>query len=176
MKNKDYREIQISSSQLGFVFVGIIILGIVIFLLGVSVGKKHVEIKTSSQVSKGEVEQIKSQTPAKVKEQKDSIKKELASHEKATDKERTTSESETKEEFFIQVGAFSNKENAMSLAKEYEKQGYSSLILEPFPSDNSPKFRVRLEGFQTEKQAEAVVNELMRKEKKKREAYLVISR
>jgi cell division septation protein DedD len=41
MKNREFREIQVSSTQLAVIFLGILVIGVVIFLLGVSVGKKH---------------------------------------------------------------------------------------------------------------------------------------
>ena len=41
MKNKDFREIQVSSSLLVVIFLGVLALGVFIFLLGVSVGKKQ---------------------------------------------------------------------------------------------------------------------------------------
>jgi len=40
-KNKEFRELQFSSTQLVFVFLAILVLGVFIFLLGVSVGKKQ---------------------------------------------------------------------------------------------------------------------------------------
>jgi cell division septation protein DedD len=49
MKNREFRELQVSSTQLAIIFFGILIIGVVIFLLGVSVGKKHAQasLKTS---------------------------------------------------------------------------------------------------------------------------------
>jgi cell division septation protein DedD len=44
MKDKDFRELQVSSSQLVVIFLAILILGLIVFLLGVSVGKKQTEI------------------------------------------------------------------------------------------------------------------------------------
>jgi len=40
-KDKPFRELQFSSAQLIFVFLGILVLGVFIFLLGISVGKKQ---------------------------------------------------------------------------------------------------------------------------------------
>lgn len=50
MTTKDYREIQVSSSVLIFVFIGVLVLGVFVFLLGVSVGKKQAAIAAPSQV------------------------------------------------------------------------------------------------------------------------------
>jgi cell division septation protein DedD len=54
MKNREFRELQVSSTQLAIIFFGILIVGVVIFLLGVSVGKKHaqVSLKTSLAAQK----------------------------------------------------------------------------------------------------------------------------
>jgi len=60
MKNREFREIQVSSTQLAVIFLGILIIGVVIFLLGVSVGKKHAQVAESANViAKKEPEQIK---------------------------------------------------------------------------------------------------------------------
>ncbi len=44
MKTKDFREIQVSSSLLAVIFLCVLALGVFIFLLGVSVGKKQVQL------------------------------------------------------------------------------------------------------------------------------------
>lgn len=61
MKNKDFREIQVSSSLLVVIFLGVLALGVFIFLLGVSVGKKEVSAGTPSQI-------VTQQIPEPVKE------------------------------------------------------------------------------------------------------------
>jgi cell division septation protein DedD len=60
MKNREFREIQVSSTQLAVIFLGILIIGVVIFLLGVSVGKKHAQVAENANViASKEPEQIK---------------------------------------------------------------------------------------------------------------------
>jgi cell division protein FtsN len=44
MRNKEFREVQVSSSGLVFIFLAILVLGVFIFLLGVNVGKKQVQM------------------------------------------------------------------------------------------------------------------------------------
>ncbi len=61
MANKDFREIQVSSSLLVVIFLGVLALGVFIFLLGVSVGKKEVGAGTPSQI-------VTQQIPEPVKE------------------------------------------------------------------------------------------------------------
>src|SRR4030042_4457436 len=60
MKNREFREIQVSSTQLAIIFLGILVIGVVIFLLGVSVGKKHAQVAEKANViAKKEPEQVK---------------------------------------------------------------------------------------------------------------------
>ena len=50
MKTKDFRELQVSSSLLVVIFLCVLVLGVFIFLLGVSIGKKQVQISAATQV------------------------------------------------------------------------------------------------------------------------------
>jgi cell division septation protein DedD len=61
MKGKEFREIQVSSTQLAVIFLGILVIGIVIFLLGVSVGKKHAQVAQKANV-------IAQKAPEQIKE------------------------------------------------------------------------------------------------------------
>lgn len=63
MTGKDFREIQVSSSLLVIIFLGVLVLGVFIFLLGVSVGKKQVHLTAQSRAA------TESQIPEPVKEQ-----------------------------------------------------------------------------------------------------------
>ena len=82
MRNKDYRELQISSSQLVVIFLSIIVLGIVIFLLGVSVGKKHAQIAAKTQIpEKITTEMVTEQKPQPAEAAETSITEELVSHQ-----------------------------------------------------------------------------------------------
>ncbi len=83
MKNKDYRELQISSSVLIFIFLGIIIVGIVIFLLGVSVGKKQAEMAGVPVTPQDRFEEVIAEKPEPVAEGGDAIGEELEGHETA---------------------------------------------------------------------------------------------
>jgi cell division septation protein DedD len=61
MKNREFRELQVSSTQLAIIFFGILIIGVVIFLLGVSVGKKHAQaaMKSATAVAQKAPDQVK---------------------------------------------------------------------------------------------------------------------
>jgi cell division septation protein DedD len=60
MTNREFRELQVSSTQLAIIFLGILVIGVVIFLLGVSVGKKHAQVAQKANViAQKEPEQVK---------------------------------------------------------------------------------------------------------------------
>jgi cell division septation protein DedD len=61
MKNKDFREIQVSSTLLIVIFLGVLALGVFIFLLGVSVGKRQAAVSSPTQI-------VTQQIPEPVKE------------------------------------------------------------------------------------------------------------
>ena len=61
MATKDFREIQVSSTLLVVIFLGVLALGVFIFLLGVSVGKKEAAVAAPTQI-------VTQQIPEPVKE------------------------------------------------------------------------------------------------------------
>jgi len=70
MKTKDFRELQVSSSLLVVIFLCVLVLGVFIFLLGVSVGKKQVQISAATQVVAQQIQEpAKDQTAQKSAEQ-----------------------------------------------------------------------------------------------------------
>ncbi len=160
MANKEYREIQLSSAQLAVIFIVILALGVVIFLLGVSVGKKQAQlVKESDLTTSGEIQQTqkKPQEPAQTK---DSIKEEIASHERLKEKTQKKEPAVQRNLYYIQVAALNSKEAATSFAEEFKKRGYPALVLDPFPSDRRPVFRVRIGGYETREEAEEVLNKM----------------
>jgi cell division septation protein DedD len=183
VKDKNYREVQFSSSQLILIFVGILILGVVIFLLGVSVGKKQAQIiKKTEMPTPAVAEKPKeTQAPSPSPEAKDLISKELASHQKAAMEETQKKAPEKapviqkKNIFYVQVGAFDSKEVALSFAKGFEKKGYSTIVLDPLPSDKRPFFRVRIGGFETREKAEEARARLISEAKRKVDYFITKS-
>jgi len=159
MKNRDYRELQLSSSQLFFIFLAILILGVVIFLLGVSVGKKQAQIMKGVQIATKE--KVEDQTSPPAEKSKESISKELASLQKATEetqKQPTVSRGRTL--FYVQVGAFNRREVALSFADTFNQRGYPAIVLDPFPSDRREMFRVRIGGYATREEAAEIRTKL----------------
>jgi cell division septation protein DedD len=162
MKNKDYRELQLSSSQLFFIFLAILILGVVIFLLGVSVGKKQAQIMGGTQMTAQEkVEAAKDQTTPPAEESKEPTSKEPASTQEPTEEtqEQPTVSGE-RALFYVQVGAFNKREMALTFADTFTQRGYPAIVLDPFPSDRREIFRVRIGGYATREEAVEVRNRL----------------
>jgi cell division septation protein DedD len=182
MSNKDYRELQLSSSQLILIFVAILVLGIVVFLLGVSVGKKQGQILEETQLADKTAEQITEQKPVPQKESSDPISQELESHKKAGEdkvqeekvKAKPAPPSQSQNVYWIQVGAYSSQQNANNLAEEYKGKGYNTMVVEPSPSATRKLYRLRLGGYPTRDQAEKARDELARQENKKQSDYLII--
>mgnify|MGYP001024928490 CR=1 FL=1 len=178
MRNKDYRELQISSSMLVFVFIAVIILGIVIFLLGVSVGKKQAAITKETQFSAVPIEEVREEQPAAPEQ--DQINQEIASHIEDKDKKEEpiekveTTAPKNQNLFYIQVGAYSDKTAALKIAERYSGMGIKSRVIDPFPTDRRTIYRVRIGGYETREEAEEVKKNLMEKENKKSSDYFII--
>ncbi len=98
MKNREFRELQVSSTQLAVIFLGILIIGVVIFLLGVSVGKKHaLASETANIIAQKEPEPVREslvlpKTKPETEPTKEAPKEETASKPKeAAAKKEVTS-------------------------------------------------------------------------------------
>jgi cell division septation protein DedD len=193
MSNKDYRELQFSSSQLILIFVAILILGIVVFLLGVSVGKKQVKIVEETRLAEKPTEQILEQKPTPQKEAGDTISQELESHKKAGEDKipeekveakppvkpkiepsKPATSSQRQNAYWIQIGAYSNQQNVNALAEEYKQKGYNAIVIQPSPTDRRKLYRLRVGGYPTRAQAEQARDQLAKQENKKQSDYLII--
>lgn len=175
MKNREFRELQVSSTQLAIIFLSILILGVIIFLLGVSVGKKHAQVAETTnliaQKERGtETEKIVlPQVKPQAKEPATSPKTEEVPAQKAVIPEKPAPEPKTEpaaarpqspaakdNRYYVQVGAVADRQAALSAAQKFRNQGYSVIVLDPQPADKKPVFRVRIGGFSTKEEAEAV--------------------
>lgn len=176
MKSRDYKEIQLSSSHLVFIFIGILILGVIIFLLGVSVGKKQAQILGETEVSNlAKIEEVQEQVPRPVEQPKDNINKELALHQKPKEEPvKTAPENQGSNLYYVQVGAFTDNKAASSFAQKFEQRGYSTLVLSPLPSDKKPVYRVRVGGYPSKGKAEAIKKELVNLKLKRKSDYFII--
>jgi len=196
MKPKQIRELQVSSSQLALIFLALLGVAVIIFLLGVSIGKKYGEAqleaareKTSAlseaktlaekpsmekkaepaheaekitppekplQMEKTEPEQMKLAESLPVKKAEKPEKSEPPPPAKITP-EVKLARPEARV-YYVQIAAFSRKEASASLIQELKKAGYEPLILDPFPADKKPLYRVRIGPFKSEAEAEAARN------------------
>lgn len=164
MKNKDFREIQVSSSLLVVIFLGVLALGVFIFLLGVSVGKKQVRLTAPAQiVTQPIAEPVKEQpvkpAPADTESAavapvagesappaatvKAPVEKAPAGTKKTAPPPATASTGL----YYVQVGAFTERAQAQAAADRYKKQGYTAVVANPRPSDTKTWYRVRLGGY-----------------------------
>jgi cell division protein FtsN len=172
MANKDFREIQVSSTLLVVIFLGVLALGVFIFLLGVSVGKKTASVATPTQI-------VTQQIPEPVKEP--SVKptaSESASGNvtsappdaaaaqpapapapaktqpkvTAVDKAPVTKAPAASGLYYVQVAAFTDKIQAQALADKFKKQGYTT-SLSPRATSTKTWYRVRLGGYKSRDQA-----------------------
>jgi len=171
MKEREFRELQLSSTHLVFIFLIIIVLGVVIFLLGVSVGKKHALVETESSAAAEQLaRQIETETGSMTAVDKPAP---TTPKRKSTDATTPPTSAPTGR-YFIQIGAYSKKAGALSLAGKYKDQGYPVVVIDPFSSDRKPIFRVRIGGYATEADAEKIRNELIEKENKRSTDYFII--
>jgi cell division septation protein DedD len=190
MKNKDFREIQVSSSLLVVIFLGVLALGVFIFLLGVSVGKKQVRIASPTQV-------VTQQIPEPVKEPP--VEPTPAETEAAktpalsggTPSQRQTAEAASKPRakdvaakpqkapaggsglYFVQIGAFTERAQAQAFSETYKKQGYTVVVAEPRPTDTKTQYRVRLGGYTSRDRAADLLNKLNAAAGKKTDYFVV---
>jgi cell division septation protein DedD len=165
MKNKDFREIQVSSSLLVVIFLGVLALGVFIFLLGVNVGKKQVQIASRTQVvSEPIAEIVKEPAPAGAPE----------GTAAKTQAPPTTAPSAAKTApapgsglYYVQVAAFTDRPPAAALADKYRKQGYTVVVTDPRPNESRTWYRVRLGGYASRERAVELLNKLNEAEKRK---------
>jgi cell division septation protein DedD len=174
MKNKEFREIQVSSSLLVVIFLGVLALGVFIFLLGISVGKKQVRITSQTQVVTQQIpEPVKearvepppaeteaakteaprtdaragktpSQPPAGAALASKTPIKTTAERPKTTAPKAPAGGSGL---YYVQVAATTDKAQAAALADRYRKQGYTAVVTDPRPTDTKTWYRVRLGGY-----------------------------
>ena len=169
MKNRDFREIQVSSTLL-----------VVIFLLGVSVGKKQGAVSSPTQIVTQQIPEPVKEPPLKTaasdtesggaplssaagasQPPAGGASREPAPKEKAADKvpvEKPAAESKKAPAgtsgvlYYVQIAAFTDKTQAQALADKYKKQGYTTVV-DPRPTSTKTWYRVRLGGYATREKA-----------------------
>jgi cell division protein FtsN len=187
MRNKEFREVQVSSSGLVFIFLAVLVLGVFIFLLGVNVGKKQVQMAgPTTLLARPAAEAVTEEPPTVLKDQPSTMAQTggsaPVSEERARIPDEKTAEvpaasekpaprpaapvpaapkpAATSGAYYIQVGAFNDKGQADTFAARFKGQGYPALVLSPFSTDKRPTYRVRLVGYATREQASQVMAKL----------------
>ncbi len=163
MKNKDFREIQVSSSLLVVIFLGVLALGVFIFLLGVSVGKKQVRLTAPTQIvtqpiaepvkpapadtESASIAPVSGEPAAKSAPPAATVKAPVEKAPAETKKTAPPPATASTGLYYVQVGAFTERAQAQAAADKYKKQGYTAVVANPRPSDTKTWYRVRLGGY-----------------------------
>ncbi len=179
MSSKDYRELQLSSSQLVIIFLAIIILGVIIFLLGISVGKKSTEIVLASQSGKEQVsEKIKGVKTVPIDDPETKLAEKTTPQLKSEpqQKKATPIKQPQNLDWFIQVGAFNNRAGAQATADKLKESGLNVIVLDPYASNQRTFFRVRIGGYATKELAEKAKAELVRTDPKAKDYFVIRQR
>jgi cell division protein FtsN len=185
MANNNFREIQVSSSLLVVIFLGVLALGVFIFLLGVSVGKNQVRLSAPAQVvtqqipepvkdvpvkpTASESESAKaaapsgagaSQPPAGGLASKTSTKNTAVKPPAAKPPAETKTTPASGPLYYVQVGAFTDRAQAQTAAETYRKQGHTVTVTDPKSTDTRTWYRVRLGGYTTRDRAVSLLDKL----------------
>jgi cell division septation protein DedD len=178
MNDRDYRELQLSSTHLVLIFLSIIALGVIIFLLGISVGKKQVEVSKETLMPTEHITEqsgilLPQAEVQKEEEQKPPPEKPKPSKKPAESKTNTPAVKADKNLYYVQIGAYSKKDGAMKLAEQFKNMGYPTVIIDPLSTDRRAIFRVRIGGYKTREEAIKVKQELLKITGKKDTDYFV---
>jgi len=211
---KDYREVQVSTTVLVFIILGIIILGTVIFFMGVQVGKKQSELAARSLMATKTEERVNQDKPVPPAEETSAspaqtqavspaevpaktvpavtsdttevrtpqteastptsppssaagsvvqAEKSVARATTSVEKPVSSPTQSSGGSYFIQVGAFNDLSSARLAADRFNKQGYKTVVKDPYPSDRRPVYRVWVGGYATREEARKVMDEIARK-------------
>jgi cell division septation protein DedD len=203
-KSKEFRELQFSSGQLVAVFLGVLVVGVIVFILGVSVGKKHGLLSAASGgAPSSKVETLAEKTPAVAPETEPGQGKvepaapaEKKTAPAASPGAKTTEPAakpadkpEVREKpsapaakpsdprtpaYFVQIGAVEDRAAATAFARRVEKAGFVVLVLDPLAGDKKTIFRVRLGPFGTKQEAEDARTKAAAALKKRKADFFVV--
>lgn len=176
---KEYRELQFKSSQLAAVFIGVLIVGVIIFILGVSVGKKQGRLAAAAGLppaGKTETVSAAKPLPREAETPPASLKTEAKPDAGRTAADKAgpgpeapkptpppTEKPELKAKpgsYFVQASATNDKAAAAAFAARLEKEGFDVVVLDPFPTDAKPYFRIRVGPFAGKGEADAARQKL----------------
>ncbi|MDD8015136.1 MAG: SPOR domain-containing protein [Acidobacteriota bacterium] len=196
MKTKEFREIQISSSLLAFIFLGILALGVFVFLLGVSVGKKQAQIAGTTHVVAQKMEDLsfgqnespspgtdllktrvdepgasqKTTAPAgedlKTEEPKEAKSAPAEADAAAVSEPAPKTPAAAAGLYRIQVGAREDRASAAKLAGEFKAKGFTAVVVDPLPAERKKVYRVRIGTYATREEAAAQIAKFKAADKK----------
>jgi cell division septation protein DedD len=157
MKVKNFREIQVSSSQLALIFLLLLAVAIVIFWLGVSVGKKQVLGQAEAQVSQVEASPA-SASPAIVSPESLSAAKTetKVEPEKPLIKEEVTKKEPEETKSSSILGEKTSSTEAKTLAKPLGKQAPTPQL----QASTSLRYFVQVGAFAHKEGASSLIKEL----------------
>ncbi len=156
------REVVLTSSQVLIILLLLVILISVVFVLGISVGKRQ---RTASAQKTVEEEL----PPVVVKEIEP--EKEVPKVEKKEEISQRESITVSKL-YFIQIGAFSSEASAQAFAEKFREKNYSVKVIPPSPQDKTPVYRVRVGPYLKVEEAKDVLGKLKQTGK---ENYFIVS-
>jgi cell division septation protein DedD len=197
MKNKDFREIQVSSSLLVVIFLGVLALGVFIFLLGVSVGKRQSSFSSPTQVVTQQIPEPVKEPPVKptaaetqsgatapgsgsgsLRPAPDPAAQKTPAMETVAGKtpgkktvETKTAAPATRGLYYVQVLAVADRAQAEAAADRYRKQGYTAVIADPPAGERN--YKVRLGGYATRDRAADLLKKLNAAAGKKTDYWVV---
>ena len=197
MKNKDFREIQVSSTLLVVIFLGVLALGVFIFLLGVSVGKRQSSVSSPTQVVTQQIPEPVKEPPVKpapadtesgaaasepgsgsLQPAPDAAAQKTPAKETVADKTPANKTVETKTAapaarglYYVQVLAVADRAQAQAAADKYRKQGYTAIITDPPAGEKN--YKVRLGGYATRDRAADLLKKLNAAAGKKTDYWVV---
>jgi cell division protein FtsN len=188
-KDKPFRELQFSSVQLIVVFLAILVLGVFIFLLGISVGKKQAQLAVGAAVP-AKTETAAPKTPVSA-DAAAAAKPEVAKlqdkplgkpADKPADKLAVKpgepggvgSAAKPQGRFYVQIGAGGDKPAAMAFGEKVELLGFPSHVLDPLATDRKTVFRVRIGPYETSAAADDAQAKVAAALKKKKTDFFIV--
>jgi cell division septation protein DedD len=191
-KDSAFRELKFSPPQLAIVFLAILILGLFVFLLGVSVGKSKPRLAAGAE-SAGplKTERVVTQAPLPGEAATTTAPAQPPRHaEVAPQTQIKTPESKNaagqekkaasqipaygSAPYYIQIGAVAEKAAAEAFAKRVSALGYPAMILDPRATDKKPFYKIRVGPWDTKEAAEKKLNELATALKKKKTDFFLV--
>jgi cell division septation protein DedD len=156
------REVVLTSSQVLIILLLLVILMSVVFVLGISVGKRQ----KSPSAQKTTEEEL----PPVVVKETEPLKEvpEVEKKEESLQRESVT----VSKFYFIQVGAFSSEASAQAFAEKFREKNYSVKVVPPSPQDKKPVYRVRVGPYLKVEEAKDVLGKLKQTGK---ENYFIVS-